>query len=138
MHQHWRLAISRHLRFFIHRFSNFSRNKRPVGSRHTFASRDSTLSNLLQIGFRFLRSPLPANPWAHFALAFSHPSERLTSLSCSALVPKWVRLLQCARPFCLRKMSAKHLYQATYRFGSSLSASLACCPSRHVLKVHLH
>jgi len=42
-------------------------NTGPIGSQHTFALRDITLSSSLQTGFCFLRPPLSADPSMYFA-----------------------------------------------------------------------
>ena len=61
--------VVRHLLCLLGRFAELSRDERPVGSLLAFARGDiafsaQPLSAPLQDGFRFLRLPLPATPWA--------------------------------------------------------------------------
>ena len=83
------------------------------------------LSGPLQAGLRFLPRPLPAAPSAHLTAGLpSREDDGLTTLHRRNPRGLGPALTPVARH--LRRMSLQHPDLATYRFGPSLSAPLAC------------
>src|SRR5262245_33135559 len=83
------------------------------------------LSDPLRAGLRFLPRPLPAAPSAHLTAGLpSREGDGLTTLhrrNPRGLGPAFTPVAHH-----LRRMSLQHPDLATYRFGPSLSAPLAC------------
>ena len=83
------------------------------------------LSDPLQVGLRFLPRPLPAAPSAHLAAGLpSREDDGLTTLH--RWNPRGLGPALTPVALHLRRMSLQHPDLATYHFGPSLSAPLAC------------
>src|SRR4051794_41364792 len=83
------------------------------------------LSGPLQAGLRFLPRPLPAAPSAHLAAGLpSREDDGLTTLH--RRNPRGLGPALTPVALHLRRMSLQHPDLATYHFGPSLSAPLAC------------
>ena len=83
------------------------------------------LSGPLQAGLRFLPRPLPAAPSAHLTAGLpSREDDGLTTLH--RRNPRGLGPALTPVALHLRRMSLQHPDLATYRFGPSLSAPLAC------------
>ena len=104
----------------------------PGGSQLAFARGDSQpLSGPLQAGLRFLPRPLPAAPSARLTAGLpSREDGGLTTLHHEDLHGLGPAFTPVARH--LRRVRVKHPDLATYRFGPSLSAPLACSCSRRL------
>lgn len=82
-----------------------------------------TVSELLQIGFRFFRPPLPTHPSASLRIAFHIVMEWL-GLPCSTDSTQWVSVCRFAGGTNRsREATYEHFNLTLYHFGSGLSAS---------------
>src|SRR3954470_12628666 len=94
-------------------------------SRGVMSPSAQLLSGPLQAGLRFLPRPLPAAPSARLAAGLpSREDDGLTTLH--RRNPRGLGPAFTPVAIHLRRMSLQHPDLATYRFGPSLSAPLAC------------
>src|SRR5215510_11833614 len=94
-------------------------------SRGVMSPEAQLLSIPLQNGVRFLPHPLPAPLSTRLAACL--PSGSDTGLPCSACPPEWVRSSLSAGDRLSTTGKSRAPVPIAHHFGSSLSASLACC-----------
>src|SRR5262247_1579084 len=94
-------------------------------SRGVMSPKAHLLSITLRNGIRFFPRPLPAPPSTRLAACLPIGSD--TGLPCSTYVSEWVRSSLSADDRLSTTGKAQVPVPIAHHFGSSLSASLACC-----------